>query len=190
MEEKFEQNTETNNQGYANQGQYNQGYANQGQYNQGYANQGQYNRGYPNQGTYNPGPDQKNNGGAGFAIAAFVLGIISAALFFAFINIPLAILAIVFGIIHLAGKKKRRGFAITGIITGIASIAGGIIFYAVLISAVFQGVMGNVGNTYNDIFNDILDEYGIYYDDGNYYDDDDNVFNLPFGYSDDDGTSL
>ena len=41
------------------------------------------------------------SGGRGFGIASMVLGIISLVLFFSFVNIPLAILAIIFGIIHL-----------------------------------------------------------------------------------------
>ncbi len=53
----------------------------------------------------------------GYGIASMVLGIISIVLFFAFINLPLAILAVVFGGVQLA-KGGQKGMAIAGIITG------------------------------------------------------------------------
>lgn len=59
----------------------------------------------------------------GLAVAAFVLGIIGLVLFFIpVIPYPLAILAIIFGGIA-ATKYVKKGFAITGIVTGIVTLA-------------------------------------------------------------------
>lgn len=59
----------------------------------------------------------------GLAVAAFVLGIIGLVLFFIpVIPYPLAILAIIFGGIA-ATKHVKKGFAITGIVTGIVTLA-------------------------------------------------------------------
>ena len=96
---------------------------------------------------------QPTNGGAGqtgsggFAIASLVLGIVSVVLFCASINIVTAILAIVFGAIHMVkGYQERRGMAIAGLILGIVSIVLYIIVLAVGFSA-----MGN------------MFDYGMYY---------------------------
>ena len=59
----------------------------------------------------------------GLAVAAFVLGIIGLVLFsIPVIPYPLAILAIIFGGIA-ATKHVKKGFAITGIVTGIVTLA-------------------------------------------------------------------
>ena len=65
----------------------------------------------------------------GFGIASMVLGIIAVVLFFSLINVPLAILAIIFGIIQLT-KKKAQGMSAAGIITGTLSLILGFIFWA------------------------------------------------------------
>ena len=62
-------------------------------------------------------PVRKEERNQGFGIASMVLGIISIVLFFAFINLPLAILAVVFGGVQLA-KGGQKGMAVAGIITG------------------------------------------------------------------------
>lgn len=54
------------------------------------------------------------SGGRGFGIASMVLGIISLVLFFSFVNIPLAILAIIFGIIQLT-RKAPKGWQSPGL---------------------------------------------------------------------------
>ena len=68
------------------------------------------------------------SGGRGFGIASMVLGIISLVLFFSFVNIPLAILAIIFGIIQLT-RKAPKGMAISGIVMGISSLFLLVIFW-------------------------------------------------------------
>ena len=62
-------------------------------------------------------PVRKEERNQGFGIASMVLGIISLVLFFTFINLPLAILAVVFGGVQLA-KGGQKGMAVAGIITG------------------------------------------------------------------------
>ncbi len=71
---------------------------------------------------YNLHPSE---GGKGLAITSFILGIVSLLFCVLFLNIPLAIVAIVLGIIYLF--KYRHGsckvFAIIGVITSIVSLA-------------------------------------------------------------------
>ena len=72
--------------------------------------------------------------GNGLAVSALVLGIIGLVLFAVpFLPYPLAILAIIFGLI---GKKQRikKGLAITGIITGIITLGLKIWFWIGLAS--------------------------------------------------------
>ena len=64
----------------------------------------------------------------GFGIAALVLGVISMVLFCSCINIPLAILAIVFGIIQLTKPDSAKGMAIGGIVTGVISLIAFVVF--------------------------------------------------------------
>lgn len=60
--------------------------------------------------------------GNGLAVAAMVLGIIGLVLsMIPFIPYPLAILAIVFGVIGMK-KQIKKGFAVTGLITGLITI--------------------------------------------------------------------
>lgn len=71
--------------------------------------------GYP-YGGYYPQPQQ---GGSGLAVASMVLGIISifGSLLF-FFDAPFVILAVVFGLISLNGKRPGRGMAIAGLACG------------------------------------------------------------------------
>ncbi len=80
----------------------------------------------------------------GFAIASFVLGIVSIVLFF----IPLlplltAVLAIIFGGVSLHAKESGRGFAIAGLVLGIIML----VFYVLVIIIAglsFAAVVSNV----------------------------------------------
>ena len=64
----------------------------------------------------------------GLALASMILGIVSIVLFFIkFISIPCGILAIVFSALSL--KSSKKGFAITGLTTGIIGIALMIVVY-------------------------------------------------------------
>ncbi len=60
--------------------------------------------------------------GNGFGIASMVLGILSLVLFCTCINIPLAITAVIFGILQLGKKAGGRGMAVTGIVTAALSV--------------------------------------------------------------------
>ena len=60
--------------------------------------------------------------GNGLAVSALVLGIIGLVLYWVpLIPWPLAILAIIFGAIGVK-KQIKKGFAITGIVTGIVTV--------------------------------------------------------------------
>ena len=91
----------------------------------------------PTQGTYTQGTgstyqqngswqgtsyQQDSKPGNGFGIASMVLGILALVLFCTCLNIPLAILSIVFAIVHLCRKAGSKGFAIAGIITSVVSV--------------------------------------------------------------------
>lgn len=67
----------------------------------------------------------------GFGIASMIMGIISLVLCCSCINIPLAVTAIIFGILQLAKSGTAKGAAITGIVTSALSI---VIFFISLIS--------------------------------------------------------
>ncbi len=95
---------------------------------------------------------EEQNPGNGFGIASLVLGIVSLACFCFGLNIVLAILAIVFGAIHISRHKKvgGKGFGIAGTVMGIISIVLGVVFWALVILA-FDGFYYEP--------NDIIEEY-------------------------------
>ena len=102
------------------------------------------------------------SGGRGFGIASMVLGIISLVLFFSFVNIPLAILAIIFGIIQLT-RKAPKGMAISGIVMGISSLFLLVIFWTcMLVSAARTESTDSSTYYYEGSEND--DASGDYYD--------------------------
>ncbi len=61
-------------------------------------------------------------GGNGFGIASMVLGILAIVFFCGCLNIPLAIISIIFAIIHINRKTGSIGFAIAGIVTSVISV--------------------------------------------------------------------
>lgn len=97
----------------------------------------------------------------GFGIASMVLGIIAVVLFFSLINVPLAILAIVFGIIQLT-KKEAQGMSVAGIITGALSLILGFIFWVFVI---FIYLKSSFAGSYEQ---SAPSESYEYYDDGSY----------------------
>lgn len=102
------------------------------------------------------------SGGRGFGIASMVLGIIALVLFFSFVNIPLAILAIIFGIIQLT-RKATKGMAISGIVMGISSLFLLVIFWTcMLVSAARTESTDSSTYYYEGSEND--DASGDYYD--------------------------
>lgn len=79
----------------------------------------------------------------GFAIASLIFGILSLVLFCICVNYIFAILAIVFGVIHLVkNKESGKGMAIAGIITSIISIVIAIVF-AIIFATAMQRVPMN-----------------------------------------------
>ncbi len=110
--------------------------------------------------------------GVGFGIASLVLGIISLLLFCTCINIPLAILAIVFGIIQLV-RGSGKGMAIGGLITSGFSVLALIVFYLVMglnMSKLsdMDSYLQQYERMYPELFDDLDDDFDEYY-----YDDDD-----------------
>lgn len=102
------------------------------------------------------------SGGCGFGIASMVLGIIALILFFSFVNIPLAILAIIFGIIQLT-RKAPKGMAISGIVMGISSLFLLVVFWTcMLVSAARTESTDSSTYYYEGSEND--DASGDYYD--------------------------
>lgn len=93
--------------------------------------QGAYQNAYSNNNYYSS-ENQQQEGGTGFGIASLVLGILSLITFCTLcMNIPLAILAIIFGIIQLV-KGNGKGIAIGGLITSGLSIVACIVFYLII----------------------------------------------------------
>lgn len=115
----------------------------------------------------------------GFGIASLVLGIISLILYCTCINILLAVLAIIFGILQLVQKDSPKGMAIAGIITSSLSIIFFVISLIVFMSSTefqdafeqgFQnGIQGDFN--FNIPFEDSDDLYNGYDDDDDYDDD-------------------
>ena len=78
--------------------------------------------------TEQPAKDRK-----GFALAALILGIVAVAIScLNFLDIPIAILAIIFGILGL--KSSKRGMALAGLILGAAGLIIAIV--VIIIAAV------------------------------------------------------
>lgn len=76
--------------------------------------------------------NRQPEGGAGFGIASLVLGILALITFCTLcLNIPLAILAIIFAIIQLV-KGNGKGLAIGGLITSVLSVVACLVFYFVV----------------------------------------------------------
>lgn len=90
---------------------------------------------------------------AGMAIASLVLGIISVVMSCSGYNFITAILAIIFGAIHLAKRRSRRGMAIAGIVLGIISIAIFIIAVVVLVAVI--GTNPDIMHMYNEMLNEL-----------------------------------
>lgn len=98
-------------------------------YNQSYGNQQQYGG---SQGNPQYGPTGKKIG-LGFGIASLVLGIISLLCFCSCINIILAILAVIFGIIQIV-SYETKGMAIAGIVTATISVILSVVCYGLVLS--------------------------------------------------------
>ena len=108
--------------------------------------------------------DSPQPNGNGFGIASMVLGILAIVLFCGCINIPLAILSIIFAVIHINRKTGSIGFAIAGIVTSVISV----ILTVFMIVAFF--LFGTSASTW--MYSETL-PFEYFMDDDNDYDDGD-----------------
>lgn len=147
--------------------------------------------GYSYQGGYQyQNYDEPPKESMGFGIASLVLGIIAMVLFCSCFNIVLAILSIIFGIIHLVRCREGKGFAIFGISLSVLSIIAFIVMCVSFVgSPVFQEEfqeefqrqfrrqLENQGDLYDDFqipFDDYdFDDNEDYYDSYEYHHDED-----------------
>ena len=103
-------------------------YTQQQSYQQGEYTQQPYQQYYQQE--QNPYSQYQNNNyrenrqstGLGFGLASMIMGIVSLILFCTCINIPIALAAIIFGIIYLSGQQESKVYGIVGIITAALSI--------------------------------------------------------------------
>ena len=95
----------------------------------------QYGNPYPPNYNQRQADNRKEEPGKGFAVASMVLGLISLVLFCTGINIITAILAIVFGIIHLVKQKQNHGMAVAGIVTAVVGILAFVTYWLLIIHA-------------------------------------------------------
>ena len=112
-------------------------------------------------------------GGNGFGIAAMVLGILALVFFCGCINIPLAIISIIFAIIHINRKTGSIGFAIAGIVTSTISV---ILTVIMIVGFMYYGI-GTTSLMYSETM-----PFEYFMDDDDYfdYDGDDSEPDLPF----------
>ncbi|MCI8635947.1 MAG: DUF4190 domain-containing protein [Eubacterium sp.] len=123
----------------------------------------------------------------GFGVASLVIGIVSLVLFCSCLNIPLAILAIVFGIVQLTKPGSKKGMAVGGIVTSVISLIAFVVFCIGIWGSVdfqegFQeGFQRGLRRSPEEQLEDgYLDDYGIpdededrYLDDDGFWDEDD-----------------
>lgn len=109
------------------------------------------------------GAGKSSSTGNGFAIASLVLGIVAVVGFCSCINIPIAILGIIFGIIHLV-QHGKNGMAIAGIITSGVSILLFVIFMMLYSLAIFSSSTQSMFNDYYDYYDYYEDELPSYQD--------------------------
>lgn len=126
-----------------------------------------------------PMPEQPQ-AGVGFGVASLVLGILALVTFCTgCINIPLAVLSIIFGIVQLV-KRTGKGLAIGGLITSVLSMIAFVVFFAIIGMSIpkFSDL---------DDYSSFIDEYNQddSYDYNDSYDYDDSYDDL---YNDDDDT--
>ena len=103
--------------------------------------------------------------GMGFGIASMVLGIIAIVLSCSCMNIPLAVIAVIFGIIHVCRHTGSNGFAIAGTVTAIVSVILTVILTVILY------VTGITSSSW--FYNEYLPFTDGIYDDDDIYDYDD-----------------
>lgn len=140
---------------------------------------GEVNRDQWQSGQQTPPPDggsfyhsSSQPGGNGFGIASMVLGILALVFFCGCINIPLAIISIIFAIIHINRKTGSIGFAIAGIVTSTISV---ILTVIMIVAFMYYGV-GTTSWMYSETM-----PFEYFMDDDDYYDDfGEDTDDLPF----------
>ena len=131
---------------------------------------------YPQQNPYATGYEQQKKPGKGLGIAALICGIASLVFFCMCINIPLAVAALITGILCLTKKDGAgKGMAIAGIITAAASILFFFIFFGLTCASVGAIQPTEIGEIYEDISGDDWNPYDFHYDYDFDYDYDDRV---------------
>lgn len=101
-------------------------------------------------------------------LVSMILGILSVFLFAACVNVPIAIVAVIFGIMQIV-RSRKRAMAIAGIVTGILSIIMGIALWVALVNGLTgeNGILNQLlqdGQNRNGIEN-YLDEYEDFFED-------------------------
>jgi hypothetical protein len=128
---------------------------------------------------YGPGPQYGPHGkkaGTGFGVASMVLGILSLALFCSCINLPLALLAIIFGIIQLVSYEKK-GMAAAGIATAAISLVLFLVCYGMVFSNPAFTDMLQREMFGNDALQEFIEDYENDEDwDDDYPDDDRDIY--------------
>ena len=119
-----------------------------------------------------PYPERETAPSQGFGVASLVLGIVSLVLFCTCVNVLLAVIAIIFGIVQLAKPQAKKGMAIAGIITSAVSLVLFVVFMiSFLLSADFKegfrrGIQNGLGEEFyydysfpNDYHHDEYDTF-------------------------------
>lgn len=125
------------------------GYQNNGYQNNGYQNSG-YGNSYQNPPVYYNvnGQKENSNESQAFGITSLVLGIVALLLFCTCINVPIAIIGLVFGIVQLV-RSEKRGLAIGGVVTCALSLLLTILLYGTIFS----------DDSFGDFYHEFYEEY-------------------------------
>lgn len=111
----------------------------------------------------------------GFGIASMVLGILSLVLFCTCINVPLAIAAVIFGVLQFGRGTQGRGMAIAGIVTSVISVLALIVTIALLWRPFVQYYQEELPRLQQrpeydrEYYEDDLEDFFEFFDDGDYF---------------------
>ena len=101
-----------------------------------------------------------------------VLGILSLVLFCTCINVPLAIAAVIFGVLQFGRGTQGRGMAIAGIVTSVLSVLALIVTVALLWSPFMQYYQEEIPNMQrpgydrDDFYEDDLEDFFEFFEGG------------------------
>lgn len=110
-----------------------------------------------------------------FGIASMVLGILSLVFFCGCFNIPLAILSIIFAILHISRKTGSNGFAVAGIVTSVIAV---ILTIVMIVGLFAYGAFSGTGRMYVHglPFGDYIMDGGDAYDSYDFYGEEDHSY--------------